>query len=49
MTRQVVLECTTAAEFFMANRYFDLTDDVYISGRWDLGRPLDEQGQKMED
>jgi hypothetical protein len=33
----------------MPNRYFDLTDDVYISGRWDLGRPLDEQGQKMED
>jgi len=34
MTRQVVLECTTAAEFFIAKRYFRLVDDVYISGRW---------------
>jgi uncharacterized protein DUF1629 len=33
----------------MPNQYFDLTDDVYISSRWDLGRPLDEQGQQMED
>src|SRR6218665_1992725 len=33
----------------MPNQYFDLTDDVYISDRWDLGRPIDEQGQKMED
>ena len=33
----------------MPNQYFDLTDDVYISDRWDLGRPIDEQGETMED
>jgi hypothetical protein len=30
-------------------RYFDLTDDVYISGCWHLGHPVDLQGKKLED
>jgi uncharacterized protein DUF1629/suppressor of fused protein SUFU len=33
----------------MPNRYFDLTDDVYLPGRWDLGTPTDAQGQKVDD
>ncbi|MFL5355404.1 imm11 family protein [Archangium sp.] len=33
----------------MANRYFDLSDDVYIPGRWDLGPPTDAQGRKVDD
>lgn len=28
-------------------RYFDLFDDVYVPGRWELGVPLDEKGQKL--
>ncbi len=28
-------------------RYFKLSDDVYIPGRWELGAPLDGQGQKL--
>lgn len=33
----------------MPKRFFKLTDDVYLSGRWELGHPLDEQGLKLED
>jgi hypothetical protein len=29
----------------MAKRYFDLSDDVHIAGRWYLGTPLDAAGQ----
>lgn len=28
----------------MPKRSFKLTDDVYLSGRWELGHPLDEDG-----
>jgi hypothetical protein len=31
----------------MAMRYFKLSDDVYVSGRWELGVPLDQHGQKV--
>lgn len=31
----------------MATRYFKLSDDVYVPGRWELGAPLDERGQKI--
>ncbi|PTL77721.1 imm11 family protein [Vitiosangium sp. GDMCC 1.1324] len=33
----------------MSNRYFELTDDVYIRGRWDLGTPTNPQGQEVDD
>ncbi|RKG70385.1 imm11 family protein [Corallococcus terminator] len=33
----------------MPERFFKLTDDPYISGRWELGHPLDEQGHTLED
>ena len=33
----------------MLKRYFDLSDDVNIQGRWELGHPLDSEGQKLED
>jgi hypothetical protein len=33
----------------MPKRYFDLADDVYVPGRWDLGHPTDSQGQEVED
>ncbi|HZI13235.1 MAG TPA: DUF1629 domain-containing protein [Myxococcus sp.] len=33
----------------MPKRYFDLADDVYVPRRWDLGHPMDEQGQELED
>jgi hypothetical protein len=33
----------------MTTRFFKLTDDVYIPGRWELGHPLDGNGQKLED
>lgn len=33
----------------MTRRYFDLYDDVYIPGRWELGDPTDAQGQEVED
>jgi hypothetical protein len=29
----------------MAKRYFDLSDDVHVAGRWDLGTPIDAVGQ----
>lgn len=32
----------------MPKRYFDLLDDVYLSGRWQLGHPLNQQGEKLE-
>ncbi|WIG97990.1 DUF1629 domain-containing protein [Myxococcus sp. SDU36] len=33
----------------MPQRFFKLTDDVYLSGRWELGHPLDEEGRKLDD
>ncbi|MFP2911036.1 imm11 family protein [Pyxidicoccus sp. 3LFB2] len=33
----------------MPKRYFDLADDVYVPGRWDLGHPGDSQGQEVDD
>jgi hypothetical protein len=33
----------------MQNRYFDLSDDVYVPGRWDLGTPIDAQGREVDD
>ncbi|WP_342378812.1 hypothetical protein NVS55_05365 [Myxococcus stipitatus] len=33
----------------MSMRFFKLTDDAYLPGRWDLGHPLDEQGRKLDD
>ena len=33
----------------MSNRYFDLSDDVYVPGRWDLGTPIDAQGREVDD
>ncbi|MBZ4416564.1 hypothetical protein [Myxococcus sp. RHSTA-1-4] len=33
----------------MPKRFFKLTDDVYLSGRWELGHPLDQEGQKLDD
>ena len=32
----------------MQHRYFKLTDDVYIAGRWELGEPVDSQGQEVD-
>jgi len=31
----------------MMKRYFDLFDDVYVPGRWELGAPVDDKGQKL--
>lgn len=28
-------------------RFFDFMDDRYVPGRWHLGSPVDEQGQKL--
>ncbi len=33
----------------MSKRFFKLTDDVYLSGRWELGHPLDQEGRKLDD
>ncbi len=33
----------------MPRRYFDLSDDMSIRGRWVLGTPTDPQGQEVED
>jgi hypothetical protein len=33
----------------MPKRFFKLTDDVYLSGRWELGHPLDHEGRKLDD
>jgi hypothetical protein len=33
----------------MQKPYFDLADDVYLPGRWELGHPLDQNGQQLED
>jgi hypothetical protein len=33
----------------MSLRFFDLADDVYIPHRWDLGMPMNSQGQKLDD
>ena len=31
----------------MAGKYFNLFDDVYIPGRWELNDPLDQQGHEV--
>ena len=33
----------------MAERYFDLCDDIMIPGRWELGELLHANGQELED
>jgi hypothetical protein len=33
----------------MSQRYFDLSDDVYIPHRWDLGMPRNSQGLELDD
>ncbi|XXF78674.1 hypothetical protein P2318_02645 [Myxococcaceae bacterium GXIMD 01537] len=33
----------------MPKRYFDLTDDMLIEGRWLLGTPTDAHGRKVDD
>jgi hypothetical protein len=33
----------------MPMRYFDLYDDVYVPGRWELDDPMDQQGQAVDD
>jgi hypothetical protein len=33
----------------MAKRYFQLSDNVSIPGRWDLGHPEDTRGHEVED
>ena len=33
----------------MPRRYFDLIDDVYVPGRWELGHPTDSQGKEVDD
>lgn len=33
----------------MPKRYFDLSDDMSIPGRWVLGTPTDDQGREVED
>ena len=32
----------------MPHRYFKLTDDVDIAGRWELGEPVDPRGQEVD-
>ncbi|NPD22646.1 imm11 family protein [Corallococcus exiguus] len=32
----------------MSSRYFDLSDDVYLEGRWELGHPQDAQGHELK-
>jgi hypothetical protein len=33
----------------MSTRYFRLSDDVYIPGRWELGAPTDPRGREIDD
>ncbi|MFP2910653.1 hypothetical protein ACLESD_37555 [Pyxidicoccus sp. 3LFB2] len=33
----------------MPGRFFELTDDMSVRGRWSLGVPTDEQGREVED
>jgi len=33
----------------MPKRYFDLADDVYLPGRWELGHPLEQNGHQLDD
>jgi hypothetical protein len=33
----------------MPERYFRLTDDVGIAGRWELGVPMDQHGREVDD
>jgi hypothetical protein len=33
----------------MPTRYFRLTDDVSVPGRWELGVPVDQQGRELDD
>ena len=32
----------------MSSRYFDLSDDVYLEGRWELGHPQDAEGNELK-
>lgn len=32
----------------MPKRYFDLSDDLHIPGRWHVGTPVDERGQEVD-
>jgi hypothetical protein len=34
--------------FAKPKRYFDLSDDVYVAERWQLGSPVDEHGQEVD-
>ena len=33
----------------MSQRFFDLSDDVYVPHRWHLATPIDSQGRKVHD
>jgi hypothetical protein len=33
----------------MAQRFFDLADDLYVPNRWYLATPMDSQGRKVRD
>ncbi|GHH04096.1 DUF1629 domain-containing protein [Comamonas sp. JC664] len=33
----------------MTKRYFQLSDNISIPGRWELGHPMDAQGHEVED
>jgi hypothetical protein len=33
----------------MSQRFFDLSDDVYVPHRWHLDTPIDSQGRKVQD
>jgi hypothetical protein len=33
----------------MSQRFFDLSDDVYVPHRWHLATPIDGQGRKVHD
>lgn len=33
----------------MADRYFELDDDVHAPGRWHLGNPVDGRGRELDD
>lgn len=33
----------------MVKRYFQLSDDVTLPGRWDLGHPQESKGRELED
>lgn len=33
----------------MTERYFELSEDLHVPGRWHLGQPVDQQGHELED